>query len=196
MSRPVDDGEVAHLETAWAVRIEECGGADAIGADYRFESGECDVEARWLRRLWSEEAELDFGFTPGISGEAERDDGGLRRIRSQFELKKLEEEFAIAGRDRGLDAAFVCGRAFELHLDGYGGEREGAVGGATDKITDHVCANEEERVELLYGGFEFDVLFEFELLFEGLEGVVSAATREGEPLSGWLAEAGDHLFFG
>jgi len=43
-------------------------------------------------------------------------------------------------------------------------------------------------------GFEFDVFFEFEFLFEGLEGVVGIAACEREPLARLLTEAGWHFF--
>ena len=86
----VDDGEVLHLKLAGAVRVEKCWRADAIGTDHGLETGERDIEAGWLGGLRSEETELDFRLMSGIGGEGERYNSSLRRVRCQFELKKLE----------------------------------------------------------------------------------------------------------
>ena len=58
------------------------------------------------------------------------------------------------------------------------------------RVADHISADEEKSVELLDGCFEDDMFFEFEFLFEWLEGVFRIAACECEPLARLLAEAG------
>ena len=137
------EAEVSHAEAGGAVSVFEDRRTDAIVAGDGFETGDGDVEARGLGSLRGKEAELDFAGLACFGSEGEGVDGGLRRVGSNLKLEELEEEFAVDGGEGRADDALVSLVAFELHLDGERGKREGARGSTGSEAIDDACADEE-----------------------------------------------------
>ena len=87
-----------------------------------------DIETHRLRQLWREEAKLHFADHAMLSSKCEREDGGLRRMRFEVEVKQLDPELLKVCRQCRPDGARMQCSAFERQGDGYRGECKDARG--------------------------------------------------------------------
>ncbi len=189
------DDEGFHAEGVGAVRVFEDGASDTTFPNDGADAGEGDVEARGLRELGSEEAELDFTGAAGRGGEGDGEDGSGGRVRLQIEMKEAEPETAIVAGEGGADGARVGAAAFKGEGDGDGGEGEDLRGGAGDEVVEKDAEDEEERVEEFDRCVELDALFESEGWFGGDEVMRGNSLGELAQAAALLAEAGDEFFF-
>ena len=97
--------------------VFEHSAANILVADNGADTCQRDIEPGRFRQLRGEQSQLHLAGASRFCLQCQSENRGLWRMRFEIEMKQLDPELLVIGRQRRPDRACMCRAAFELQCD-------------------------------------------------------------------------------